>query len=85
MAFVSRLSRLIWVTARFPALAILGICAPVIGFVLSGIALLALVSAGVWALEAPFRLAPALGLVACAVGSVALQGVYRLLLRVLSA
>jgi hypothetical protein len=85
MAFVSRLSRFIWVTARFPALAILGICAPVIGFVLSGMALLALVSAAVWALEAPFRLAPVLGLVACAVGLVALRGACRLLLRVLSA
>lgn len=76
--------RLASTVVRVSILAVLALCEPLISFTLGVLALLAMVSAGVWALEKPLSSSPVLGLLAFAFAVASLRVLYRLLLRAMA-
>jgi hypothetical protein len=84
MATFFRIIRILWVVVRFPALALLAICEPLVSFGLTSLALLGVLVAAFYACVLPFQAIPVFGLLAGAVGMILLLVVYYALVRVLS-
>jgi hypothetical protein len=82
----SAVLRACWKLVRFPALALMIILEPVVRLVLAGLALVLTLMAFFWKFAAPPQLhVPFLGMLAAAVGCIALLAAYNFVLRVLSA
>ncbi len=77
--------RICWVVLRFPVLAMLAVCEPMVGFILTALALLMATSAVAYATAVPFHALPVFGLLVGAAGMVLLIALYGVALRVLSA
>jgi len=85
MATLGRIVRIVWIVVRFPALAILAICEPLVGFALASLALLMFLVAALYACVVPFHAIPVFGLLAGAVGMILLLVLYGAVVKVLSA
>ena len=84
LAYLGAVLRCLWIGARFPILALLAILAPVVRVLLGGAALLLVLTALFLQAVAP-RAIPFWGMIATAVGCVALIALYHAIVRVLSA
>jgi hypothetical protein len=74
-----------WTAVRLPILALLTVLEPVVRFVLFGVALLMTLSALFWAALKPIATFPFFGMLAFAVGCMALRSLYLLVMRLFSA
>jgi hypothetical protein len=80
----SRAIRITWNVIRFPLIAILAFCEPLLGIVLGGLAILMLVAAAVYAGAVPFRALPVYGLLIGAIALIVVRALFSAVVRVLS-